>query len=1043
MTHKVHLATLVLAAGLSLAARAQLLPAPKPGDEQPRADVTRQANGPGKVRGAPGGSRASGPGTQTEDDEYVGRKLNSQGAKAVAKPLTPQGPLAAPSAREPAIRPASPLAVPDGAVPRTLPGGAAPPGATGVPALPALPGGGLQPGLPRPNVIAPNRGVELACGIEFAKPCAEAINPVTARLQWGAHPEATHYQVHRDGQLLGMVEGSKGEYIDADARSGAVHRYRVDAFKSSGERIVAMEPRFERAPDGTMRERSTDGQRSLRIPAGQVVAQSQERSVALPALEPVRDLAAAVTDASTGRARLTWSPARYATGYVLTRNGAPLVTLGAIGSYDDANLQPGNHRYTVVTQFNPGGNRPPLATTPSNEAVVVMPALPMLVGTGISDITGPIAEVRLMGYAQVGQVGGGLHTRLYARAFIFADLQGSRRVVFVTADLGMVFSSIKQGVIRRLQKNLGPQYSDSNVMIAATHTHSGPGGYAHHAIFNMSSLGHVPQSYQAIVDGISEAIEAAHASLAPASVSIAAGDVRQDEVASVNRSETAFNSNLGAAGQPMTNPTMTVLRIDRNGKPVGSIAWFATHNTSITQDNRLICSDHKGLASLQLERRMGPVSQMPGSNGFIAAFPNGDEGDMSPNIWRDWTQPADRKLDEFLKMAEIARRQLTTADRLFNGPQQPLRGDIDFRHTFVHMPGFAVNGNARNGMGTNTLCDAGYGFSFAAGAEDGPSGMPYFKEGMRQDSPEVRNAGIGLDAFKAALPAPLGSAFADAQGAIASMNPCQFPKPVLIPTGPLGWGPTTLPFQILRIGGVALVGIPGEMTVFAGRDLRNALAAQLAPLGVHTVVLTGLTNEYSGYITTQQEYDTQQYEGASTAFGRLTFDAYKQIFGGLADAMVRGQPVPPGRTPPDLSRGQLKLQTDVIYDEVPLGQRFGEVLREPRAPALVGAMVNAVFRSGHPKNDLRRNSTYLFVEQQSGSQWVTVAVDADPETRLLWTRDKDLLCKACSAVEVQWSIPPQAAPGIYRIRHVGAFKHGLTGAITPYEGVTKPFEVRR
>jgi neutral ceramidase len=44
----------------------------------------------------------------------------------------------------------------------------------------------------------------------------------------------------------------------------------------------------------------------------------------------------------------------------------------------------------------------------------------MLVGTGISDITGPIAEVVMMGYAESDQKAAGLHTRLYARAFIFA-----------------------------------------------------------------------------------------------------------------------------------------------------------------------------------------------------------------------------------------------------------------------------------------------------------------------------------------------------------------------------------------------------------------------------------------------------------------------------------------------------------------------------------------------------------------------------------------------------------------------------------------------
>ncbi|MFO1221040.1 MAG: hypothetical protein U1E89_21980 [Burkholderiaceae bacterium] len=48
---------------------------PKPGSEQPRADVTRKV--PGAV------STTAGPGTQTEDDIYIGRKLNGG---AVARP---------------------------------------------------------------------------------------------------------------------------------------------------------------------------------------------------------------------------------------------------------------------------------------------------------------------------------------------------------------------------------------------------------------------------------------------------------------------------------------------------------------------------------------------------------------------------------------------------------------------------------------------------------------------------------------------------------------------------------------------------------------------------------------------------------------------------------------------------------------------------------------------------------------------------------------------------------------------------------------------
>jgi hypothetical protein len=105
------------------AAQGQLLPPPKPGDEQPRADITRGAQGalkPGATRGrqsdwceedcrkapgtgagptVPGGTRASGPGTQTEDDIYIGRKVqgNVTPGPASMKPLTPQGPLAAPA----------------------------------------------------------------------------------------------------------------------------------------------------------------------------------------------------------------------------------------------------------------------------------------------------------------------------------------------------------------------------------------------------------------------------------------------------------------------------------------------------------------------------------------------------------------------------------------------------------------------------------------------------------------------------------------------------------------------------------------------------------------------------------------------------------------------------------------------------------------------------------------------------------------------------------------------------------------------------------
>ena len=44
-----------------------------------------------------------------------------------------------------------------------------------------------------------------------------------------------------------------------------------------------------------------------------------------------------------------------------------------------------------------------------------------------------------------------------------------------------------------------------------------------------------------------------------------------------------------------------------------------------------------------------------------------------------------------------------------------------------------------------------------------------------------------------------------------------------------------------------------------------------------TITIAGLTNTYSSYVTTFEEYQAQRYEGASTIFGPHTLDAYIQV----------------------------------------------------------------------------------------------------------------------------------------------------------------------
>ena len=55
------------------------------------------------------------------------------------------------------------------------------------------------------------------------------------------------------------------------------------------------------------------------------------------------------------------------------------------------------------------------------------------------------------------------------------------------------------------------------------------------------------------------------------------------------------------------------------------------------------------------------------------------------------------------------------------------------------------------------------------------------------------------------------------------------------------------------------------------------------------VVLAGLSNVYTHYITTYEEYQPQRYEAASTIFGPHSLKAYQDQFKYLTEAMLQVQ----------------------------------------------------------------------------------------------------------------------------------------------------------
>lgn len=641
---------------------------------------------------------------------------------------------------------------------------------------------------------------------------------------------------------------------------------------------------------------------------------------------------------------------------------------------------------------------------------------PYLVGRGVADATGEIAEVGMMGYGRIDQQAAGLHNRLRSRAFVVADPETSQRVLMVVVDAGMIFDSVRQEVLRRLQERYGDTYNESNVMITATHTHSGPGGHSHHLLYNITTLGFHEKTFGAMTDGIVESVDRAHADLAPASLTLTHDELT---TASANRSREAFDRNPDEDKKHFPDaidPQTSLLRIERDGEPVGAINWFANHATNMSGDNRLISADNKGYAAYRWERERGGGDYRGGANPpFVAAFAQTNAGDISPNV--DLTPPSTP--EDFDRTVANGTQQYEAAAAQLNSPGTPLAGGVDSRIVYVDMSDVEVRPEFTGDGRTHRTCKPAVGAAMAAGSlEDGPA-FPGFDEGNNPFWDTVSHSVL----YKAS----------------PKLKACQAPKGVFAPIGAMNriypWVQEKFPVQLVRIGDLYLIGVPGESTITSGLRLRRTVAEAVGA-DLSNVLVAGYSNAYFHYLATPEEYDAQHYEGGSTLFGRWQLPAMQQTVHRLATAMRDGAEVPIGDKPADLSGRQLRLQPGVVLDTPPLGRSFGDVLDPPAESYAAGDEAQATFAGAHPSNDLHRGGTYLEVQRWNGRAWETVADDGDWSTKLEWKRHG----VSSSRVTIRWRTP-EDAEGTYRIRYRGNAKNAL-GRVTPITGATQGFTVR-
>ncbi|ESZ97560.1 neutral/alkaline non-lysosomal ceramidase [Sclerotinia borealis F-4128] len=699
-----------------------------------------------------------------------------------------------------------------------------------------------------------------------------------------------------------------------------------------------------------------------------------------------------------------------------------------------------------------------------------------LLGIGKADITGPVVEINMMGYADTKQVGSGLRQRLYSRAFIVGDVDRPEdRFIYLVLDTQSGDTAVRYGILEGLA-NLGSDYAlygQQNVAVTGTHSHSGPGAWLNYLLPQITSKGFSKQSYRAIVDGAVLSIQRAHTSLQPGYLNVGSTKVFD---ANINRSLYAYLANpkeerakynASTEDDGSVEKDLTLLKFSRvsDGKNIGVLTWFPTHGTSMLGNNTLISGDNKGVAADLFEKSV--AQEENAAEGFVAGFSQANVGDTSPNVLGAWCEDGSGqqcslenstcsdgrsqychargpyfrvKNNGASSCHEVGKRQFQPAKDLYDGTGSKLTAvsgsSVKSFHTFQDMSNFSFP--LANGSYVHT-CPAALGYSFAAGTSDGPGAFDF-----TQNDPNAPNASPVWRVVSGLIKAPS-----------KQQQRCHYPKPILLDVGemttPYLWTPNVVDVQVLRVGQLLIIVSPGEATTMSGRRWKEAIHDSAASTILSEssspepiVVIGGPANSYTHYIATPEEYGIQRYEGASTLYGPYTLNAFINLTLSNLPYLSTSSTShpPPGPLPPNNVNTSLSFITGVVYDGHPLFTSYGDVKIDvsPSYPLSSSPIITATFIGANPRNNLHLESTYAAIEMQiSGTnRWQRVRDDSDWGLIFEWKKISEIL--GTSEVLITWETEEWAQKGRFRIRYFGDSKV-VGGTITPFEGVSGEFEL--
>nr|MDO8100750.1 neutral/alkaline non-lysosomal ceramidase N-terminal domain-containing protein [Candidatus Njordarchaeota archaeon] len=304
-------------------------------------------------------------------------------------------------------------------------------------------------------------------------------------------------------------------------------------------------------------------------------------------------------------------------------------------------------------------------------------------GLSCVDITPPVGTP-LEGYIERREVSQGVHDRLFAKAVVLSDGE-TNKVAIVSVDLSGVGRRLVEFARRGVESKTGIQ--GSNVMIAATHTHSGPRGvvdfFTGEEAFSKGFFDR--RLSEKIGNAIVKAVVDANNKLREASMGLGRGTA------------TGICSNRRTPEGPF-DPELGVIRIDSATKRqlMGCVINYSCHPTVLGPSNLLISADFPAYIYDTMETSM----RKPREEKIVVSYLNGASGNVSTRFTRREATFAEAERigralgSEALKILRVTRSNndttISTANEIIKLRQRKLP------------PLDSVKSNLKSGMGLLT-----------------------------------------------------------------------------------------------------------------------------------------------------------------------------------------------------------------------------------------------------------------------------------------------------------------------------------------------------